>query len=152
RMPVNDLDQCYRRVGRRCLSRFIFLEGTLATSEYTTSLFLGQLETRAQISDAFRIVRSHLPVDLIPFGKILAGVDGIALILRVPAGDVYRLGVDGIGHRPRSNITPQRLARLRVDSCLIGHDQTSLNDTKVKSTNVSPANFRYSHMPSIGAL
>jgi hypothetical protein len=91
RMAIKNLDQADGSFAGLHCTTLILLERSPSTAEDPASFLLGQTQLLTNGLDPRRISHAQFTIGAFYSLQIFAGVDRIAIVLRIPTGDIYIL-------------------------------------------------------------
>ena len=120
RMAIKNLNQADGSFAGLHCTTLILLERSATTTDDPASFLLGQTQLLPNGLDPRRIGRAQFAVSAFYCLQIFAGVDRIAIVLRIPAVDIDISRQRSHANRLCAGIAAQEFAGIRVESCL-GH-------------------------------
>ncbi len=120
RMAIKNLNQADRSFAGLHCTTLILLERSATTTDDPASFLLGQTQLLPNGLDPRRIIHAQFAISAFYSLQIFAGVDRIAIVLRIPAVDIDISRQRSHANRLCAGIAAQEFAGIRVNSRL-GH-------------------------------
>jgi hypothetical protein len=121
RMAIKNLDQADGSFTGLHNATLILLERSTPTADNPASFFLGQAQLFTNGLDPRRISHAQFPIGAFYGLQIFAGVDRIAIVVRIPTCDIEISRQRPHANRLCADVTAQEFAGIRVNSRL-GHE------------------------------